>query len=228
MPVYRNHRIAHLHIPKTAGTTLETQFAELGDMHWNTRSWYGCIKRADRWYEDHHLSLNELRQLSAGDITGMDTFAVVRNRYQRLISEYHWRYALVFGQNAPDLTAFESFDALIAAIPLDLPYNWSRHISLADRDHANVLIHLRPQWQYVCGAPGQLDPTVEIVRFERLRDDLEPLYRRWSVPTRPFRQPPQPRALADYYTDASLAVVNEVYGRDLEWFGYERIDTISK
>ena len=228
MPVYRNHRIAHLHIPKTAGTTLETQFAELGDMHWNTRSWYGSIKRADRWYEDHHLSLNELRQLSAGDITGMDTFAVVRNPYQRLISEYHWRHALVFGQNAPDLTAFESFDALIAAIPLDLPYNWSRYVSLADRDHANVLIHLRPQWQYVCGAPGQLDPTVEIVRFERLRDDLEPLYRRWSVPTRPFRQPPQPRALADYYTDASLAVVNEVYGRDLEWFGYERIDTISK
>ena len=227
MPVYRNHRVAHLHIPKTAGTTLETQFAELGDMHWNTRSWYGRIKRADRWYEDHHLSLNELRQLSAGDITGMDTFAVVRNPYQRLISEYHWRHALVFGQNAPDLTAFESFDALIAAIPLDLPHNWSRYISLADRDHANVLIHLRPQWQYVCGAPGQLDPTVEIVRFERLRDDLEPLYRRWSVPTRPFRQPLQPRALADYYTDASLAVVNQVYGRDLEWFGYERIDTIS-
>jgi hypothetical protein len=221
MPVYQNHCVAHLHIPKTAGTTLETQFAELGDMHWNTRSWYGRIKRADRWYEDQHLSLCELRELSHGSITGLDTFAVVRNPYQRLISEYHWRH------RAPDLTAFESFDALIAAIPLDLPHNWSRYISLADRDHANVLIHLRPQWQYVCGASGKLDPAVEIVRFERLRDDLEPLYRRWRVPTRPFHQPTQPRPLADYYTDASLAVVNQVYGRDLEWFGYERIDTIS-
>ena len=142
-------------------------------------------------------------------------------------TEDRWRQRLVFGQNAPDLTAFESFGALIDAIPLDLPYNWTRYISLADRDHANVLIHLRPQWQYVCGASGKLDPAVEIVRFERLRDDLEPLYRRWRVPTRPFHALPQPLPLADYYTDASLAVVNQVYARDLEWFGYERIDTIS-
>jgi hypothetical protein len=227
MPVYQNHRLVHLHIPKTAGTTLETQFAELGDMHWNTRSWYGRIKRADRWYEDHHLSLNELRDLSNGNISGLDILAVVRNPYQRLISEYHWRHRRVFGHNALDLTAFESFGALVAAIPLDLSHNWSRYISLADRDHANVLIHLRPQWQYVCGASGKLDPAVEIVRLERLHHDLEPLYRRWRVPTRPFHHQPPQRPLADYYTDASLAVVNQVYGRDLDWFGYERIDTIS-
>ncbi|MDG1265921.1 MAG: sulfotransferase family 2 domain-containing protein [Ilumatobacter sp.] len=227
MPVYRNHRLVHLHIPKTAGTMLETQFAELGDMDWNAQSFYGRVNRPDRWYEDHHLSLNELRQLSAGNISGLDMFAVVRNPYRRLISEFHWRHRLVVEQNAPELIAFESFDALIAAIPLDLSYNWHRYISLADRDHSNVLIHLRPQWQYVCATSGQPDPTVEIVRFERLRDDLEPLYRRWGVPTRPVHQPSQSRPLGDYYTDKSLAIVNQVYGRDLAWFGYERIDTIS-
>ncbi len=226
MPVYRNHRVAHVHIPKTAGTTIEQQFADLDDMQWNARSWYGRTRRPDRWYEDHHLSLVELHELSRGDTAGLDTFAVVRNPYQRLISEYHWRRRLVVDDHAPDLTAFETFDALVAAIPLDLAHNWSRYISLADRDHANVLIHLRPQWQYVCDASGQLDPAVEIVRFERLRDDLEPLYRRWHVPSRPFGEARKPLDLADYYTDQTLAVVNQVYDRDFEWFGYERIQTV--
>ena len=30
-----------------------------------------------------------------------------------------------------------------------------------------------------------------------------------------------PRSLADYYTEETLAVVNRVYARDFEWFGYE-------
>ena len=226
MPVYRNHRVTHLHVPKTAGTTLEEQFAELGDMHWNPASWYGQRRRPDRWYEDHHLSLCELRELSVGEFTSFDTFAVVRNPYQRLISEYGWRHHLVYERNAPDLTGFESFDALVAAIPLDLADNWSRYIATADRDDANVLIHLRPQWQYVCDSSGRPDPAVEIVRFERLAEDLEPLYRRWGVPSRPFQQPREPLDLADYYTDESLAVVNQVYERDFEWFGYERVEKL--
>ena len=198
MPVYRNHRVAHLHIPKTAGTTLETQFAELGDMHWNTRSWYGRIKRADRWYEDHHLSLNELRQLSAGDITGMDTFAVVRNPYQRLISEYHWRHALVFGQNAPDLTAFESFDALIAA----MSDGDAEHRSLAEQDAqaarlGNRQLEQSARWQPL----SDRGPQLHAANVQRAADQDEQVLRQhgqrplplgWLRP--PCGAPSSPRA----------------------------------
>jgi hypothetical protein len=228
VPVYRDHRVAHIHIPKTAGTSIERQFADLGDMHWNRSSWYGRIRRPDRWYEDHHLTLRELWSLSLGDIRGLDAFAVVRNPYQRLISEYRWRHQLVFKQQVPELTAFETFAEMVAAVPRDLAHNWGRYIAVADRDHANILIHLRPQWQYVCDPGGRPDPSVEIVRFERLRDDLEPLYRRWGVATRPFGGPRPPVDLAEYYTDESLAVVNTVYDRDFEWFGYERVETVAR
>ncbi len=227
MPVYRNHRVAHIHIPKTAGTAIERQFADLGDMHWNQSSRYGRIQRPDRWYEDHHLTLCELRALSHDEIRWLDTFAVVRNPYQRLLSEYHWRHSLVFRSGVPELLAFETFAAMVAATPLDLDHNWDRYIGLADRDHANLLIHLRPQWHYVCDAAGRPDDAVQIVRFEHLRDDLEPLYRRWHVTSRLFGEPPPPLDLATYYTDESLAVVNAVYARDFERFGYEQIDTVT-
>lgn len=226
MPVYRNHRVAHIHIPKTAGTAIERQFDALGDMHWNASSWYGRIRRPDRWYEDHHLTLCELRSLSLEELRWLDTFAIVRDPYQRLLSEYHWRHTLVYERGAPELLAFDSFEAMVAAIPLDLDHNWGRYIGLADRDHSNLLIHIRPQWHYVADSAGRPDDAVAIVRFEHLRDDLEPLYRRWHVASRPFGPPSPPLDLAEYYTDEMLAVVNAVYARDFEWFGYDRIDTV--
>lgn len=228
MPVYRNHRVAHIHIPKTAGTTIERQFAELGDMHWNASSFFGRIRRPDRWYEDQHLTLCELRALSRDAARWFDTFAVVRDPYQRLLSEYHWRRALVYEVGTKDLIGFESLDAMVAAIPQDLDHNWHRYIGMADRDHANLLIHLRPQWQYVCDQAGRLDESVAILRFEQLRDDLEPLYLRWHVHSRPFGPTPATLDLADHFTDESLAIVNAVYARDFEWFGYERFEVVPR
>ena len=227
VPVYRNHRVAHIHIPKTAGTAIERQFAELGDMHWDSSSWYGRIRRPDRWYEDQHLTLCELRQLSLGNVRGLNVFAVVRNPYQRLISDYLWRLDLVAAKHATDLTMFESFAAMVAAIPRDLAHNFSRYITVADHGHANLLIHLRPQWHYVCDAVGSPDHEVEVVQFETMQRDLEPLYLRWGVASRLPRQQPLPWNLAEYYTDESLAVVNAVYDRDFEWFGYERIESVA-
>ena len=228
MPVYRNHRVAHIHIPKTAGTTIERQFAELGDMHWNASSWHGRVRRPDRWYEDHHLTLCELGALSLDATRWLDTFAVVRNPYQRLLSEYHWRRALVYEVGTKDLIGFESFDTMVAAIPLDLDHNWHRYIAMADRDRANLFIHLRPQWHYVCDAAGRPDASVTIVRFEQLRDDLEPLYRRWHVHSRPFGPTPPTLDLAEHFTDESLSIVNAVYARDFEWFGYERFEVVPR
>lgn len=184
-----------MHIPKTAGSSIESLFADLGDMRHSHTDFYGQIKRSE----------------------------VVRNPYERLVSEFFWRHP---SQRDPTrVNVFSSFDSLIEAIPLDLSHSWSRYMSLADRRHANLLIHLRPQWHYVCDRSRYPDPAVDIVRFERLREDLEPLFRRWRIASRLAQRTVQPRDLADFYSERSLAVVNEVYALDFEWFGYERHST---
>ena len=58
------------------------------------------------------------------------------------------------------------------------------------------------------------------MRFEHLRAELNPLLERWLVGARPAERPHRPKPLGDYFTDESLAVVNRVYARDFDWFGY--------
>ncbi len=220
MPVHPNHRVVHLHIPKTAGTQVGDIFAELGDMSWEREHWYGTTVIDGRHVELQHLSLVELREFSHREFDSYHTFAVVRDPYQRLISEYHWRHRSR-GLDPLVVRPVDTFEELVASIPWDLDHNWSRYAALADGPHANLLTHLRPQWQSVCDSAGRRDPAVQIVHFERLGEELTPLLQRWHVPVAPPWHHRAPRNLAEYFTPETMAVVNRVYAQDFEWFGYE-------
>jgi len=91
MPVYHKHKLIHIHIPKTAGTAIEGFFHRIGDMQWGRESWVGQEKKNGRWYEYQHLSMQELRSLAGSPFPDHASFAVVRDPYTRLVSDYAWR-----------------------------------------------------------------------------------------------------------------------------------------
>lgn len=218
MPVHPRHRVVHVHIPKTAGTSIGRLFRDAGDFEWNNAHWYGQVVRDGHHVELQHLTWREICDRSNHEFDDFARFATVRDPYQRLISEFHWRCA-VGGDDSP-LRQFATFDDLVAAIPLDLEHEWHQYASMADRWHANLLIHLRPQWHFVADVADERDRSIDIVRFEHLRAELNPLLERWLVGARPAERPHRPKPLGDYFTDESLAVVNCVYARDFDWFGY--------
>lgn len=219
MPIHPHHLVAHVHIPKTAGTSIGSLFESVGDFRARNDHWYGHAERDGRHYELQHLTHAELTRLSGHRYDSFATFAVVRDPYQRLISEFHWRRA-VAGNEGSFIRAFEAFDEFMAAVPLDLDHAWEQYISLADQSHANLLIHLRPQWQYLCDASGDRVESIEVVRFEQLADELNELLGRWNVDARLTPRPKRPASIADHFTRETLAVANQVYARDFDWFGY--------
>ena len=219
MPVYRKHRLVQLHIPKTAGTAIEEMFARLGDMTWDEQCWYGSVTHSGRHWEYQHLTAVELRQLSLGSFDTWTTFPVIRDPFHRLISDFEWRRA-VAPTSAGQVRSFDRFDDYLAAIPVDLDRNWARYIALADRSWANHLIHVRPQWQFLCDADGRLDDRIVLIRHERLRDELAPFFERHGVVERLGPPPSAERRLSDFFDANGIDRVSEVYRTDLEWFGY--------
>lgn len=218
MPVYRKHKLIHIHIPKTAGTAIERYFHEIGDMEWNTISWFGQVKTQGRWYELQHLSLLELRTLANTAFDGYRSFAVVRDPYTRLISDYLWRRWIQ--QQYPNSATqfFDSFETFIEAIPTDLNTNWVNHIHDADKKQANFLIHIRPQYQYIADSEGNF-LIDDILNFEHLHRDLARLLERYGLSTDRMTSPPI-RGLEEYYTPATLDRVNEIYAKDFQYYSY--------
>lgn len=227
VPVYRNHRLVHLHVPKTAGTAIEELFARVGDMTWDEHCWYGAAQHSGRFWEYQHLTALELRRLSLGSFDGYTTFAVVRDPLERLISDFEWRRA-VAANGSSHVQSFDSFDEFLAAIPVDLDGNWDRYIALADRRRTNLLIHIRPQWHYVCGPGAEPDDRIVVIHYENLHDGLAPLFDAHSMTADLDRRPPSTRRLTDYYSADTAQQVIDTYRTDMNWFGYSTpvLDTL--
>ncbi|MEM7585917.1 MAG: sulfotransferase family 2 domain-containing protein [Acidobacteriota bacterium] len=215
MPVYHQHQLVHIHIPKTAGTAVEGFFHGLGDMVWGPRSWLGQQRRDGRWWELQHLTYRELVSMTGFQYAAFRSFAVVRNPYQRLLSDYFWHAA-------PPRERFASLAEFLSQIPRDMDRRWDDAIRGADRDTANLLIHVRPQSHYAHDALGR-QLVDEVLRFEQLGEDLERLLQPHEL-TPGFVRPPRTRRLEDHLEPRQIERINEIYASDFERFGYEKLE----
>ncbi len=221
MPVYHNHKLIHIHIPKTAGTAIESFFHRIGDMEWGLNSWLGQEKVNGRWYEFQHLSMMELRSLAESEFPGFRSFAVVRDPYTRLISDFIWRQWIKSSYpNSPTLF-FNSFDDFLQAIPKDINTHWSDHVHGVDQARVNFLIHVRPQYQFILDQKGNC-LVDDVLSYENLCQDLPLVLEPCGLHAENIRSP-QIREPDEYFSREQIKLVNEIYARDFDYFPYSQV-----
>jgi len=220
MPVYHNHKLIHIHIPKTAGTAIESFFHGIGDMEWGLKSWLGQERINGRWYEFQHLSIMELRSLAETVFPGFRSFAVVRDPYTRLISDFIWRQSIKINHPDSPTHFFDSFDDFLQAIPKDINTRWSDHIHCADQAWANFLIHVRPQYQFVLDHQGN-DLVDKVLRYEKLYQELPLVLEPFRLTADNIRSP-KIRDPGEYFSHEQIRLVNQIYARDFDKFSYSK------
>jgi hypothetical protein len=221
MPVYHRHRLVHIHIPKTGGTAIERFFHEIGDMARGAEPWLGRARLGGRWYELQHLTWQELSSLSGLPLEEYASFAVVRDPYERMVSDHLWRNAIAAGHPDSPIRSFDSFAAFVRSIPPDLDARWTEFIDGADRREANFLIHVRPQHHYVFDDDAKRHVD-DLLRFEALDRDLGISLGRHGLVVDGIRRPQQ-RDMSEFYDRELLDRVNAVYARDFDQLGYARM-----
>jgi len=146
MPLYLNNEqaITFLHIPKTGGTTIESWLNETGKYQ---QVFFSQKKLEDMLVTPQHLGYGTLTELTKTLNRSFEyKFAVVRNPYDRIVSEFFYRIKLgsvQLGENPESL-----FSAWIV-------YNLKKY-----KKTPEVLDnHLRPQTYYI-------NDDVEVFKFE--------------------------------------------------------------
>ncbi len=197
-----------LHIPKNAGTAIENVALQNG-IFWG---WWDPGPRAGR--AGSHCPCSAVHTLPQ-DLTRNvykdgPTFAVVRNPYDRIVSEYNYR-CRCGGMEEPSKSGLNQFVATALAKP---------------EEEMRLLFdcHLVPQYAYLRNKDGTSNVT-DIVRCETLDKDLTRIGRKYNLA---FLQSPIPHKNKSPITvtsqdlnAASIMLVNQYYKKDFEQLGYQ-------
>ena len=218
MPIDRARKLLFVHIPKTAGTSVEELLGLRGPwQNENINTCFGLIQSLSLLEEGfrsnflQHLTLAELSRLLGSDLQGCTPFAVVRDPWTRIISS--------FRRKDPDLCHLIRSSCGRDAKEFDL----EAYIELAGcLDHA----HLRPQYRFLTlSGSDRIDPRIHIFRQEQLVDLEEWLAQQLghsvvlpksnvSVPQTPWSD------LNAHQEDKLRERVRVLYAEDYAAFGY--------
>ncbi|MCF7976821.1 MAG: sulfotransferase family protein [Chromatiaceae bacterium] len=184
-----------IHVPKTGGTSIESHlrgFSRMFFYHGNR-----MIPPITR-VSPQHYPISDVRGLF-GSGFWQDSFAIVRNPYHRLESEYRYQKRF-FWPRAGDFN------------------EWLKTVLHVCRDDPFYLDnHLRPQVYF-------LDETVSLFRYEcgleAAKDQIERIMGYRSDSTLPKCLGVEKEALI--WNSESLELVNHFYAVDFERLGYPR------
>lgn len=231
MPVCRKHKCLFLHIPKTAGTQLTEVFGKAG-----VQLSQGTVRINTHDVCVQHQTGAQMRSyVGAAAFDAYFRFAVVRNPFDRMYSEFCW-------QRQMKKTTITNFDDFVDRVYVHFAtiQRFNRHEPNAPTNDAfNVpgiasayyYDHLRPQHEYVYGKGPKGNThhqwVHKILRFENVADEFDALSRqkKWGLkwPRTSFNNASrkrEPDYRAAYKRDLTRQRVAEMYADDLKLFGY--------
>lgn len=196
-----NYNVIYIHVPKTAGTSMEHREFTCGGGHQNIEYFY-------RAFHLHFFGLPKWED--------MFKFGFVRNPYDRFASAFISHYSTGCVEPAINLGFDPTPEGLIGFIR-------------SQRDFINNWVHLVPQYKYLCMFPRPNEfgkdqkPVVDFVgRFENLQADWKKVCDRVGVSNELIHW--RNTGLKDYdslFTPESRAMIQDIYMKDFEIFEYD-------
>ncbi len=175
-----------LHITKCAGTTIENSGENWGKHDPNLLFWHQPL---------HHIPI-EIR-------VKYDWFAVVRNPYTRLISEFYCQWG---GPPHELKTRVEFNQYLKSQLKLITQDPWFRNG------------HFTPQYLYMEGTEIN-----HLLHFETIHIEFNNLMKIYNLPFEIDKKEPTKNRFSVLDFDKDLMdLVHDVYAKDFELFGYKK------
>ena len=205
MPWIKKHNLFFIHIPKTAGSTILKMF-DLDVSKDQEGKYKDIFIHHDDEHEYIHASAKMLKNLAPDVYHSCFKFAVVRNPYDRLISEYFWR--IQYKKNH----AFDSSNMSFEEFVHYLDQNLNDLIRLPHVEKT----HLLTQKSFT-------DPNVSIFKYELLEECFEFLKTKYGV-VRPANKinSSEHEHYESYYTPNLKKIVQKIYLADFHMFGYKK------
>ncbi len=211
MQISNSHRFIFVHIPKTAGSSIENALLPYCSVH----PWKGLnfqisrlpIRQSpEKVILRRHVTARWAKiKLPPEVFDSYIKFAVVRNPYDRAISHFHWQ------QEDPTQRHYERTKKMSF---LDYLQDYERR----------QRFHDERQVRYVTDASGRLMVDY-LIRFENLAEEFGLLMKKVGLDKEislPWDNRSQRKGYEEYFADPEvLALTRKIFARDFEFLGYD-------
>lgn len=191
-------KLGFIHITKCAGTSIE-------DMGKQDKQKWG---RFDKEYGFHHRLFNKVPKSVR---QSKDWFAVVRNPYDRILSEYYCKYG---GINNPTLKNKPNHNK----------QGFNEYIRNKINKRSKIGNHYTEQYKYFEGVP---ETKVQVIKMENLNNGLNKLFKKYNlnikIPLKKSNVGKKGRFTVKDFDNETLHLINEVYDKDFKTLKYPKI-----
>ena len=204
MPYYKKQNLLFIHIPKTGGTVIEncikkktpqTLFSSL------TNSLLDFPYNKKSLQHQFYTTIYKFRDKLDVNFDNIKIFSVVRNPYDRIISDLLW-WKLI----KKDFTA-------------EQVYNVIKNNYLY-RD--NLDNHNEPQYKFIVDENSELIKNIKIFKTEILNETNDELSKLAGFNI-DIKQVVRNKDYSKYLNKYSISLINSFYKKDFELFNYELI-----
>lgn len=205
MPYFHSDKVNLLliHIPKTGGTSLEQYFSEKYNIPLNDKSLFNVKTRFEGISLQHqtYLTLKNKSEYFKIDFNGLKKITIVRNPYERLISD------LFFYNLITKNTSVEDVDKIIKMyIYGGVKYTKDNHVI--------------PQYLFLINESGEIEKDIIILKQENLNECMiNQGYTDFNIHLNVINN-----KKIDYYTflsPNSIKLINKYYEKDFSYFNYK-------
>jgi hypothetical protein len=231
MPIFHEHGLIFVHIPKNAGKSVEAAFLGKGSENAGRRSklnaamklllrWTGSpvprrdlLGSLDFTFAAQHMTIYEMTSLglvSTSNCPGYGSFAVVRNPFDRVISSVFHHFSRDLKSRALVIDGPDSFGSALRRWLEDEP-----------RDH-NHIAHKRNQFDFLT-LNGRDIGVDHLIRYERLSVELNTFCEARSIPAPSLGwsgRNARNREYRDYFRNDSRRILEKHFGQDLDTLRY--------
>lgn len=202
MPYYKQKNLLFIHIPKTGGTVIENEIQKkyiqtLYNRHKGNRLLASPYNKAS-FQHQFYTTIYQFRDKLEIDFDNIKVFAVVRNPYNRIISDLFWNRLIN-----------KDFSS-------DKVYNVIKNNYLYRDDLDN---HNEPQYKFIVDEDCKLIENIKIFKTEELNEINDDLNKFIGFDINIKRN--VNNNYNRYLNKESISLINDFYKKDFELFNYE-------
>jgi hypothetical protein len=205
MPYFPQLNILLIHIPKTGGTSIEKYFENITNIKLSKINLYSSNNEKLYGHTLQHLTYNEIysiKDITNIDINNINIISIIRNPYERIISE-------LFFQNMININSNYN----------DVAYNLYKYIN-SNNIYDN---HKIPQYKFLLDNNNKINNKIKILKTETLNNDMINI----GFIDFNLNELKNKNSNINYYSylnDFSINIINDYYNKDFELLPYKKIN----